>query len=130
MPKRISPVHQSPNDALYNGFMHVDEGLNEVLRLGNIDWTFTRADPSQVRGGWQADITLSSSMISVRIGETFHMPYKARDSGYIYALYYVDGFLGIDINHSLYVAMINDHDVDDPKYLIYIRFNMYDGFNM
>nr|TKW28149.1 hypothetical protein SEVIR_3G330400v2 [Setaria viridis] len=120
MHKWISRAYRPLYDALYNGFMHADEGLKDVLHqvLGNIGWTFTRADPGRVHGGWQADIILSSSTTSVRkFGETFHMPYKVRDSAYIYVLDYVDRFLGIDIidiNHSLYVAMINDHNVDDP----------------
>nr|TKV95201.1 hypothetical protein SEVIR_9G346600v2 [Setaria viridis] len=122
MPKQISPVYQSSIVyALYNSFMHTDEGLKEVLYqvLGNIGWTFTISHPCRVCGGWQANITLSSSTALVTIfGETFHMPYKARDSAYIYALDYVDRFIGIDIidiNRSLYVVMINAHDVDDPR---------------
>ena len=102
--------------------MHTDAGLHEVLRqvLGNIEWTFTTPHSHRVRGGWQAHITLSSSTTSMIIfGETFHTPYKSRDSAYIYALDYVDRFLGIDIidiNHTLYLIMINGHQVDDPKF--------------
>ena len=102
--------------------MHADQGMHEVLHqvLHNIGWTFTTPHPSPVRGGWQAGITLSSSMNSVQIfGEIFMMPYMARDSAYIYALDYVDRFLGIniiDINHTLYVAMIHGHDVNDPRF--------------
>jgi hypothetical protein len=51
--------------------------------------------------------------------ETFLMSYMARDSGYIYALDYVDRFLGIniiDINYALYSQMIHGHEVNDPKF--------------
>jgi len=102
--------------------MHTDAGLHEVLRqvLGNIGWTFTTPHPYRVRGGWQADITLSSSSTSMRIfGEIFHTAYKSRDSAYIYALDYVDRFLGIniiDINHTLYLMILSGHHVDDPRF--------------
>ena len=102
--------------------MHADQGMHEVLRqvLDNIGWTFTTPHPRPVRRGWQAGITLSSSTNSVQIfGEIFMTPYMARDSAYIYALDYVDRFLGIniiDINHTLYLTMIHGHDVNDPRF--------------
>ena len=102
--------------------MHADEGMHEVLRqvLEKIRWTFTVSGPRPVRGGWQADITLSSSTTSVRIfGETFYTAYMARDSAYIYALDYVDRFLGIniiDVNYTLYLPMIHGLDVNDPRF--------------
>jgi hypothetical protein len=52
-------------------------------------------------------------------GEIFLMPYMARDSAYIYALDYVDRFLGINIiniNYDLYFQMIHDHEVNDPRF--------------
>jgi hypothetical protein len=102
--------------------MHADVGMHEVLRqvLQKIGWTFTIPHPSPVQGGWQADITLSSSTTSVTIyGEIFYVPYMARDSAYIYALDYVDRFLGIniiDVNYSVYLPMIHDIPVNDPRF--------------
>ena len=102
--------------------MHADLGMHEVLRqvFDNIGWTFTTPHPCPVRSGWQAGITLSSSTNLVQIfGEIFMTPYMARDSAYIYALDYVDRFLGIniiDINHTLYLTMIHGHDVNDPRF--------------
>jgi hypothetical protein len=43
----------------------------------------------------------------------------ARDNAYIYALDYVDRFLGIniiDINYALYFEMIYGHEVNDPRF--------------
>lgn len=59
-------------------------------------------------GGFQSCITLTSAQIGrVRIyGETVDRPYKAKDSALIYALDYVDRYLGInilDINYSAYL---------------------------
>jgi hypothetical protein len=47
------------------------------------------------------------------------MPYMARDSSCIYALDYVERFLGIyiiDINYSSYLLMIHCRDVHDPRF--------------
>jgi hypothetical protein len=47
--------------------MHADEGMHGALRqvLQNIGWAFTTLNPGPVHGGWQTDITLSSSTNSV-----------------------------------------------------------------
>jgi hypothetical protein len=102
--------------------MHADQGMKEVLHqvLEKVGWAFTTSHPGPVRSGWQADITLSSSTNLVQIfGEIFMTPYMDRDSAYIYALNYVDTFIGIniiDINYSLYFLMIHGHEVNDPRF--------------
>jgi hypothetical protein len=102
--------------------MHDDKGMKEVLHqaLQKIGWTFTIPHPGLVHGGWQVGITISPSTDSVQIfGEIFIAPYMASDSAYIYALYYVDRFLEIniiDINYSLYFQIIHGHEVNDPRF--------------
>ena len=115
-------------DTMYNSFMHADQGMNEVLRqvLQQIGWLFTTPHPHPVRGGWQSGITLSSPTNSVQIfGEVFITPYMARDSAYIYALDYVDRFLGInivDISYSSYLLITHDAGGDDGT--TYPRFHV------
>lgn len=68
---------------------------------------FTYSYLYRVQGGFQADITLTSSINLVKIfGENLDAPYKAKDSAFIYALDYVDKFLKveiIDINQVSYL---------------------------
>jgi hypothetical protein len=52
-------------------------------------------------------------------GEVSFTPYMVRDSAYIYALNYVDRFLGIniiDIIYSLYFQMIDGHEVNNTRF--------------
>ncbi|KAJ1254507.1 hypothetical protein BS78_K043400, partial [Paspalum vaginatum] len=110
MPKRIGPTYASDTDVLYNSFMHTDARLQAILCqvLSFLGFRHTEPYPQWTEGGnWQAYINMTSPGRTVNIyAEALDMPYKARDSVFIYALDYVDRFLGVDIidmNHSVYL---------------------------
>ncbi|KAL6875658.1 hypothetical protein ACP4OV_013171 [Aristida adscensionis] len=101
MPKRISRLYARPGDSMFNSFLHTKVSLREVLRqvVQPLGYTFTQPIALQVEGGrFQAHTTfLSDAWTFTVYGEALETPYDARDSAFIYALDYVDTFMGIDI---------------------------------
>jgi len=104
---------------LYNGFLHTETGLSEVLHqiLQHLGYSFVPPHSSRVNGGFQSCVTLTSpDMPPITIyGETLDAQYKAKDSALIYALDYVDRFLNIniiDVNYSTY--LMRQHGVQEP----------------
>jgi hypothetical protein len=74
---------QLNQDALYNSFMHADQGMKEVLhQILKKNWmVIHNTTPRSSTQGWQAGITLSPSTDSVQIfGETILTSYMSRDS--------------------------------------------------
>lgn len=66
--------------------------------LPTLGYSFVPPYSSRVNGGFQSSVTLMSSQGSLKIyGEALDAPYKAKDSALIYALDYVDRYLGVDI---------------------------------
>ncbi|KAL6899245.1 hypothetical protein ACP4OV_005903 [Aristida adscensionis] len=101
MPKRISHLYAQPGDSMFNSFLHTEVSLREVLRqvVQPLGYTFTHQIALRVEGGrFQAHTTFLSDVQTFTVyGEALETPYDARDSAFIYALDYVDTFMGIDI---------------------------------
>ncbi|KAL6894536.1 hypothetical protein ACP4OV_008634 [Aristida adscensionis] len=101
MPKRISRLYAQSGDSMFNSFLHMEVSLREVLRqvVQPLGYTFTQSVTLRVEGErFQAHTTfLSDARTFTVYGEALETPYDVRDSAFIYALDYVDTFMGINI---------------------------------
>ncbi|KAL6897388.1 hypothetical protein ACP4OV_007084 [Aristida adscensionis] len=101
MPKRISRLYAQLGDCMFNSFLHTEVSLREVLRqvVQPLGYSFTQPIVLRVEAGrFQAHTTfLSDAWTFTVYGEALETPYDARDSAFVYALEYVDRFMGIDI---------------------------------
>ncbi|KAL6851891.1 hypothetical protein ACP4OV_020076 [Aristida adscensionis] len=101
MSKRISLLYAQSRDYMFNSFLHTEVSLREVLKqvVHPLGYTFTQPISLRVEGGrFQAHTTfLSDARTFTVYGEALEKPYDDWDSAFIYALDYVDRFMGIDI---------------------------------
>ncbi|KAL6897255.1 hypothetical protein ACP4OV_006951 [Aristida adscensionis] len=98
---KLAAYTEHADDSMFNSFLHMEVSLSEVLRqvVQPLGYTFMQPVSLQVEGGrFQAHTTfLSDARTFTVYGEALETPYDTQDSAFIYALDYVDTFMGIDI---------------------------------